>query len=916
MKNTLSKIQFWGILISITFVMTSFNNCSDVRFEVDEQGVENLLSDNVSLLINNGDTYTNKQDVLLTINSDNATEMMLTNNTDFQTSWEPYKKFKDWQLGQSNKEATVYVRFRTRGVESKEWTKATIIHDNIAPNVNIVQQPNQYTRNTNEKITYSIQDSGSGVLVHYCSKDDDANTFYNCTNNELNRKTISVTKTIDGTYTNSLFAVDRAGNTSEPETAKWTLDREPPTIKFLGELPQLTPNRTTNIDFIAEDKTSGVAVYLCNFNNSTFQVCQPPYQAISFNDGTVNLQVKSVDYAGNTSTTIRHQWEIHTSAPLLRFLQPLPDTLTMQTSATIKFTGSDNGFTITQFSCSLNNQGYRNCTSPDTLTGLTDGTQTIRVRGKDRYGNYSAPISYSWVVDTKINNIRFDKKPAVLTNSTDALFQIGGLDADVEKLLCQFNSTQFVPCPTLKTFTFKNLQSKSHTLRVKAEDKIGNVSNTIAHTFVVDRIAPTIAIKGPANLSLAQAIDQFTITAQDNHSSTNAISLECNFDNTGYKTCSKDFSIKAAPDVDHSLIVKATDEAGNSTVSSPYVYKTITASIDLKFTQTVDQILKGQLAQFRFLANNDGYPIKSITCTLQSSTQLKNLPCANNTLLNISDLDMGDYTLTVTAVSGVTGPSSTASEASINHDFVVTEPGDCRGQQVCLVIADDFERNDLKDGDFGWKSFLIDAWSAKSLDISIKSIGQASSGNNSLYFTGRPGGSVHSLFIVSQEFDLSLYSSIDVEFDYIMSSFEGWAYGGSSGREHFRVEMCTLGELACGVKNGQTNNSSVLDRTKWKTIYEDIATSPVNQHLDGRNHTLSDYVTIRDNKKINIDLDDPQLNIDKRKIILRWSFKMDEGIIDEFGNKNYVDGTTPDAGILDNIIVKAYKQPNFIQAQQ
>lgn len=893
--------QLVTILLPIV-ILALFNNCSDVGFEVNESNIVSQLNINSSIVINDGDFFTNNKDVVLTIQSDSATEMMVSNHSGTDTQWEPYKKIKTWGLSNLNSNANVYVRFKKDGVASTTWLSDDIVHDDIKPVLTTARKPNDFSNASFATVDINIFENGSGVRDNYCSLNSATNQFDHCSEGNKLRILKDITHTNDGPYQYYAYSIDRAGNKSDIKQISWVADRTPPTISFTGNLLSLTSNRDSGTSFIGADATSGISHYLCSWQNEGFNRCSSPYFKNGLVDGNYELSVRSIDKAGNLSPIITHKWEVHISAPVITFVQPLPKIISNIKNSQVGFTGRDKEFVMTEFICSLNGKTFANCTSPFNSGTLADGKQTLQVRGKDRLGQLSSIFSYSWTVDTKINTPTFVKKPEVLSNEVDANFQIGNIDADITNLYCKLDTQAYKNCPTKNSFTFSNLSNGVHTLAVYAIDHIGNKSGTISYSFTVDNVAPTVQVAGPANNSLASDNDKFIITASDNLTIVNNLIYHCKIDNEAYKLCSKVFERALTPDIEHSLIAKVTDQAGNIGTSAPYIYKTVTLKLSAQFTKTPGKLnTKEDQIEFIFDADNGGYPLKSSHCELLNSNNVKtNVTCQPNQPIQLGKLEVNNYIFTANV------ENSFGSTVSISYDFEVQKVGECSGSQVCLVIKDDFERTDIRSGEFGWSSFLIDSWSSQGLDISTKSLGEASSGSSAAFFTGRKGGSVHGLFLNSKEINLSGYSSLSIEFDYIMASFESWTYGGSSGLEHFKVDVCTLGEYECGVKDGSTNISKMKDGNRWKTLYEKQATTPINQNLNGNNHIKSDYTNIK-GSDLTVDLNNTSLITNKNKVILRWSFKMDEGIIDENGSKNYVDGATPDAGILDNIIVKAYK---------
>ncbi len=869
-----------GLMALVGLVLFGFNNCTNVNFSVDKDGVVDLLSQNSALVINDNDNYTLSKNVILSIGSDGADEMMISNDPQQETEWEAYSTQKNWVLGQENGVARVYIKFRSRGIENQGWINDGIIHDNTAPAISVNSRPNNYTNNSSSAVEYSIYERGSDIQMNECGRDASL-SFENCGGDRLELVAQNFNHSSDGTFQHFIRSKDKAGNLSQTTSVIWVVDRVPPTVFLSGQLPELTGATTISIGFHGEDDRSGISHFLCKWQGENFKDCSSPYERNSLTDGSYSFEVQSVDRAGNISSAVRHQWEVHTSAPTITFVAPLPLANSNATSAQIGFVGKDKDFTMTSFQCRLNGGSFQNCTSPYSMSNLQDGQQTLSVRGRDRLGQFSVAFPYTWNVDTKINNISFTKKPKAYSSDTTGFFTLGGLDADVDKVYCQLNEEAYKLCPGKSSFSLTGLMNRDHTLKVYAQDKIGNRSNVISYTWTVDLEAPVVTIAGPDAI-IRSGLSNFVFTATDNATATNLLTYECKIDNQSYQSCSKNqsYTVSAGP---HSLLVRVTDKAGNSGVSNIYRW-----TVDLSNTQIIVKqqpesvIYQDEKAIVLFEVVDNGFPIESLSCQLDGL----NKTCASNVSLDLGALSVGDHIFSIRVVSDL------GSIINKNISFEVKEVGNCTGEDnVCLVLRDDFERENLQSGEFGWSLFVDDIGrNENGLIVSINDHGEASSGEKAVFFTGRPGGSVHSLNLISKAFDLSEYDRITVEFDYLMASFEGWSYGGQSGREYIHFDLCTEGESQCA---SQLKNSSV-----WVNHFEDTATSDINQHMTGYNHTRSDFVSRRDNNKITIDLTNS--SIDRSKLMMRWSVKIDEGL-------EYNAPGNADAGIVDNIVVKAYK---------
>ncbi|MDD5625860.1 MAG: hypothetical protein PHG83_01690 [Patescibacteria group bacterium] len=128
---------------------------------------------NLSLKINNGAAKTTLRNIVLTINATGATEMMISNTSDFANiNWEPYQATRSWLLPIGKGEKAVYARFRDNNfnlssiissIIISESEEADIITYNLK-NRDLVICPTCTTRKT---AVYMILDGESHVFPHY-----------------------------------------------------------------------------------------------------------------------------------------------------------------------------------------------------------------------------------------------------------------------------------------------------------------------------------------------------------------------------------------------------------------------------------------------------------------------------------------------------------------------------------------------------------------------------------------------------------------------------------------------------------------------------------------------------------------------------------------------------------------------------
>jgi hypothetical protein len=87
-----------------------------------------------SLIINNGDKYTNSLDVVLKLSAENAFQMAISNDPSFSgIYWEEYKETKKWKLTEKEEKKIVYVKFRSEEGSVSDVIFSSIILDTTPP---------------------------------------------------------------------------------------------------------------------------------------------------------------------------------------------------------------------------------------------------------------------------------------------------------------------------------------------------------------------------------------------------------------------------------------------------------------------------------------------------------------------------------------------------------------------------------------------------------------------------------------------------------------------------------------------------------------------------------------------------------------------------------------------------------------
>ncbi|TDD29679.1 DNRLRE domain-containing protein [Kribbella turkmenica] len=216
-----------------------------------------------------------------------------------------------------------------------------------------------------------------------------------------------------GEHTFDVRAIDPSGNVDlTPASVTWTVvpappgpDDVPPSTTIYSGPDLVSSSTEATFGFRGSDNaTPGPNLrYECKFDSGAFTACVSPrtYSGLALGEHTI--QVRAIDLAGNVDPTPATRiWTIEAPPPDTTAPDTLiasgPDASTVAATATFTFTSTEPGST---FACALDGTTYVPCTSPRTLSGLTVGDHTFRVRATDAAGNADqSPAAYSWTVQS------------------------------------------------------------------------------------------------------------------------------------------------------------------------------------------------------------------------------------------------------------------------------------------------------------------------------------------------------------------------------------------------------------------------------------------------------------------------------------------------------------------------------------
>lgn len=327
----------------------------------------------------------------------------------------------------------------------------------------------------------------------------------------------------DGTHTVMATATDAAGNTSVNSNAnRFTVDTLPPPAPVVRSPANgsSTSNSTPTAGGTAE-ADSTVTVYLDNVSVGTTAadssgnwLFTPP---AALSDGAHTVKARALDAAGNSSVDSNtNTFVVDTSAPDTTIVSS-PANPTNSTSASFGFTGSDgSGSGVAGFECRLDGGAFVACTSPQSYSGLADGSHTFQVRALDSVGNTDATLaSFTWTVDTAAPTAVISSSVTGATNSapipvtitfSEPITGFGSLAAADDLVVTNGTAGDLVvgsAGSAIYSFSITPAGQGAVTVQLKVGsvlDQAGNAntagSNTLSITY--DTVAPSVMINQAA----------------------------------------------------------------------------------------------------------------------------------------------------------------------------------------------------------------------------------------------------------------------------------------------------------------------------------------------------------------------------------------------------------------------------------
>ncbi|MBS3817562.1 MAG: S8 family serine peptidase [Candidatus Thermoplasmatota archaeon] len=281
-------------------------------------------------------------------------------------------------------------------------------------------------------------------------------------------------------------------------------------------------------------------------------------------DGEHIVECKGVGIAGLQATDSVN-FTVDQTAPSIDIMNPSDGSVFESDSVTIEWNGSDDTSGIDHFRIRLDGSDWEEIgtTTEHTYTDLSDGDHTVDVWAAD-IANNSAVETVSFSMDTTSPEIEITSpEEGVALNTENVMLEWSGHDdvSGIDHYEVWLDEDQIFEGED-DEYELQGLQDGDHSVEVRAFDAVENTARDHLN-FTIDTTPPLL------NVSLEEGAvfnnDSLTVRWTGTRRGTEITGYEVRLDGEGWvdKELSTEHTITELDEGNHTIEVRATDEAGN-----------------------------------------------------------------------------------------------------------------------------------------------------------------------------------------------------------------------------------------------------------------------------------------------------------------------------------------------------------------
>lgn len=474
----------------------------------------------------------------------------------------------------------------------------------------------------------------------------------------------------DGTYDFTATATDSVGNLSATSSAvEFTIDTTAPTAPVITTPTDgaATSDTTPEISGTTEPGAT-VTIYVDGSSaGSTVADSNGDWSFVpnpALAEGQYEISASATDAVGNNGpTSAAIGLTIDLTAPAAPLISvPTDGASTSDPTPTIGGSAEPNAIVSVYRDGTL--MGTVNADSNGDWaftpsSSLPDATYALTARAADAAGNTSAASDANDVtIDTQAPSAPVVATPADDTYTTDTTPTFSGTAeaGSTVAIIIDANAPVSVTADGSGNWTYTPstpLGEGAHSVLATASDAANNTSAASAtHNFTIDTTPPSLTIDSPtSNGTIGDNTPSIAFTAND----AGSLAAECSVDGGAFVACTSPFTTAQLADGSHTVSVRVSDAAGNSTqLSVSFTVDTIGPATTILSVPAGDS--DSDSATFEFEADE---PSATFQCSVDGGAY-----SACTSPLNLSGLADGPHSFAVRAVD--TTGNADASPATYN----------------------------------------------------------------------------------------------------------------------------------------------------------------------------------------------------------------------------------------------------------
>jgi hypothetical protein len=291
-----------------------------------------------------------------------------------------------------------------------------------------------------------------------------------------------------------------------PAAAVFVVDRTPPVTHFTSTPAKIAGSAAAAFAFASSERGS---TFQCSHDGSAAAPCASPVAVIVRANGPHRFAVLATDVAGNRERrAVTYTWTVADSTPPDSVVDAAPSASGSSSAVELRFHSTEAGST---FRCRLDGAAAVACASPVVYASLALGAHSFSVTAVDPVGNADpTPATRAFTVTSAPPDTTITSGPSgtVTTSSATFAFTASNVAKPPVTFDCSLDGAAFAACTSPRTLSL--LANASHTFRVRAKDKAGNIDPTPATRTWTVAVPRTWKILVADNLGKRILITDFT----------------------------------------------------------------------------------------------------------------------------------------------------------------------------------------------------------------------------------------------------------------------------------------------------------------------------------------------------------------------------------------------------------------------